>query len=159
MSLKSTVSKIFFVGHRSSAGSRLLTLLLGSCLLSAALQSSHLLWLWSPRLTGHLGDSSALQAIPNVKWNSARGPLSRGGDQSQRRRDDRRAALTRQDPRKSTNKQEPAELLRPPKNSRDSMNNYCNYNKVINLRFIYPRNIGTICLPKQFEIGFLEENF
>ena len=42
------------------------------------------------------------------------------GDQSQRRREDRRAALRRKDPRRSANRREPAELLRPPKNSWDS---------------------------------------
>ena len=39
----------------------------GFCVLSAALQSSCLLWLWSSRLTGPLGDFSALQTIHDVK--------------------------------------------------------------------------------------------
>ena len=61
------LSHEFFGGHRSSAGSRLFVLLLGSCLLSAALWTSRLLWLWSTRLTGPLCNFSALPTIHDVK--------------------------------------------------------------------------------------------
>ena len=50
------MSHNFFGVHGSSAGSRLFALLLGSYPLSTALWSSRLLWLWSPRLTGPLGE-------------------------------------------------------------------------------------------------------
>ena len=50
---KSTAQGIF-CGRRSSASFYLYALLLRSCFLSAALPSSHLLWLWSPRLTSPL---------------------------------------------------------------------------------------------------------
>ena len=47
----------FFGGRWSSAGSRLFAPLIGCFLLgSAALRSSRLLWLWSSRLTGPLGE-------------------------------------------------------------------------------------------------------
>ena len=46
----------FFGGRWSSAGSLLFALLQGSFLLSPALRISCLLWLWSPRLTGPLGE-------------------------------------------------------------------------------------------------------
>ena len=51
---KSTVPRIFG-GRRSSAGSRLLALLLGSCLLSASQHTSLLLWQWSVRLSSQGG--------------------------------------------------------------------------------------------------------
>ena len=48
------LSHEFFGGRRSSIGSRLFALLLGTFLLSTALRFSRLLLLWSPRLTGPL---------------------------------------------------------------------------------------------------------
>ena len=48
------LSHEFLSGHKSLAGSRLFAILLGSCLLSTALCSSCLLWLWSLHLTGPL---------------------------------------------------------------------------------------------------------
>ena len=50
------LSHEFLGGRRSSAGSRLLALILRTFLLSAALRSSRLLWLWSLRVTGTLGE-------------------------------------------------------------------------------------------------------
>ena len=93
--IKSILSHDFFGGRRSSAGSRLVALLLWSSLLSAALRSSRLLWLWSPHLTGPLGKFYLTSWIAVSAEKLLRGPVS-CGDQSQRRREDRRAALRRQ---------------------------------------------------------------
>ena len=81
----------------SSAGSRLFALILGFLLLSAALWSSRLLWLWKWQITSPL---SEFYLTSWIAWNMEKlkiGPVS-CGNQSQRRWDDWIAVLRRLNP-------------------------------------------------------------
>ena len=104
------LSNAFFGGIKTSAGSRLFALLLGSCLLSEALRPYCLLWLWSPHLTGPLGELYFTSWLARNAEKSPREPVSHG-DQSQRRREDRRATLRRREPQRESNQRKKSGAL------------------------------------------------